>query len=265
MNVVEQEPVCTKMCFLPSYGVCSCWHGNVCVSWTEPEAYLRVLCVQTGDATSALRCTSPWAVTHTGLCQTDFALSLLVFLSLREAGSEWLLPLHRNTRSHGAGHLSPSPDSSRSCGGASPGAAGRTYRSAALGWDGHGHGPFSSIDLCSQGQSEDVGSQIILTAVKPGSSLTCCSPLRGTQMKPFPGRDLQQGVRTICWDLELPQPSTLMRTLTRRQVQGCYINLGCFNSGCKTLYWDAFCSARSLAQLYGCVCTSKKKRLFSGP
>lgn len=84
---------------------------------------------------------SSWAATHTVLCQRDFALIPLAFLSLREAGSELLLravPLiaqeHQET-GQGAGHLSPSPNSSRSCCGASPGAAGRTCRSAALGWD----------------------------------------------------------------------------------------------------------------------------------
>lgn len=41
------------------------------------------------------------AVTHAVLCQRDLALILLVFLSLREAGSEWLLSLHRNTRRQG--------------------------------------------------------------------------------------------------------------------------------------------------------------------
>lgn len=50
---------------------------------------------------------SSWAATHTVLCQRDFVLIPLVFLSLREAGSELLLRavalLHRNTRGQGRG------------------------------------------------------------------------------------------------------------------------------------------------------------------
>lgn len=140
MNVVRQEPVCTEMLFLPSslpmVFVCLCWHGSVCVSWTGPEHCLWVFVHADG------RChLGSWAATHAVLCQRDFALILLVFLSLREAGRELLLRAialfaqEQQEKGQRAGHLSPSPNSSRSCCGASPRAAGMTCRSAALGWD----------------------------------------------------------------------------------------------------------------------------------
>lgn len=77
--------------------------------------------------------------THWALSER-FCTYPAVFLCLREAASELLLRAvalfaqeHQET-GQGAGHFSPSPNSSRICWRASPGAAGRTRRSAALGW-----------------------------------------------------------------------------------------------------------------------------------
>lgn len=77
------------------------------------------------------------AVTHAVLCQRDLALILLVFLSLREAGSEWLLSLHRNTRRQGRvlGTSHPPITLPGAAVGLPLGQQEEPTRSAALGWD----------------------------------------------------------------------------------------------------------------------------------
>lgn len=146
----------------------------------------------------------------------DFALILVVFLSLREAfGREQVAALFaQEHREAGPGIrlLSPTPDPCSSCHGASHRAAGRTcwrprlvwdvqclgWFSQALGfqrsivcqrWVSLGlckehplrqwscRGPSCNISLCSRGWVESTGPQIIPTRVNPGSGLAFWGPL----------------------------------------------------------------------------------------
>ena len=254
MNLVKQESVCTRLWFLPSYSVCLdvlTWEMSALARYHLRTTYGFHAC--RWEMPSYL-CAAPahgWR--HTLCCQRDFALTLIVCLSLREGARGRSVCTETREAGHGARHLSPTPDLCRSCHRLPLGQRGGlvgTWPSAGMCCNRgaflrisvynvassvkgecplvsvksihHGNGchePSSSVSLCSWGQGEGMGPQISLTAVKPGFSLTFWGQLWNTQLMSFPGRDLQHGVRNTWQDLEPPQPSILVRTSHRHKVQ----------------------------------------------
>lgn len=251
--------------FLPVVFVCSSWRGNVCVSWTGPEDYLQVLCVQLGDASSA------HGQRHT-LCSVREVLLLSCLFSVwgRQEVSccgELLLSLHGNTRRQDRGwapHTFASlfqgllwgfPWGSRKdlqkC---SPWLR---CTAAAVAFSGSWfpvkhHLPKMSVSWSLQRAftaAIELPWALCSISVLSRTEWRCWVPnhfncseiwvqphfLEPTQVMTS-GRDLQQGMRNTWQDLVLSQPSTLVRILTRHQVQDCHINLRYLKSVCKTLY-----------------------------